>query len=176
MCTFSRLSPPSLPPKPRAGGASCQGAAAPSGPHRPAKLYASARATMRGWRIERGGLGAAVPPLGRRAGRARGVAKCCNRLPARRKGRQELQFVSECFSLFPILPPAPQRAATLGRVASKGRPAVAPAGAPRPMGARRRSEIRSVGIRSLSGFVRYCSGLFGPQLRSETYGGISEIF
>ena len=177
MCTFPRPEASVIPTQTPRRGRVLPGGGCPLGtPIALSKLYASVRATMRAVAHRRGGLGAAVPPLGRRAGRARGVAKCCNRLPARRKGRQELQFVSECFSLFPILPPAPQRAATLGRVASKGRPAVAPAGAPRPMGARRRSEIRSVGIRSLSGFVRYCSGLFGPQLRSETYGGISETF
>ena len=70
----------------------------------------------------------------------------------------------------------PARAATLGRVARK-------AGLPLRRQALRAlrergvwSENRSVGIRFLFGFVRYCSGLFGQQLRSETYGGISEIF
>ena len=173
MCVhFLGRRPQSFPHKPRAGGASCQGAAAPSGPHRPAKLYASARATMRARRIEEAALGPLVPPLGRRAGRARWlqtVAIGCRPARSGGTGCKKFQFVTTLFH------PPRKSSHTLGRVAQR-QACRGPAGAPRPTGTRRRSEIRSVGIRFLSGFVRYCYGLFGQQLRSETYGGISEIF
>jgi len=171
VCTFqSAIASLTSPQTPRRG-ASCQGAAAPSEPYRPAKPYASARATMRTVAHRRGGLGAAVPPLGRRAGRARGVAKCCNRLPARRRGGRSCNL----FQSVSILPPRPAREATLGRVAQRQ-----PAVDRQALRALRERGEEAKSVRSEFGpcpaFVRYCSGLFGQQLRSETYGGISETF
>ena len=159
MCTFSRLSPPSLPPKPRAGGASCQGAAAPSGPHRPLEAVCFGAGDDAREAHRRGGLGAAVPPLGRRAGRARGVAKCCNRLPARRKGRQELQFVSECFHLVSISAPAPQEQPRWAAWLKGSLPWTGRRSAPYGNAEKKRNPFgrNSVLVRLLFGIVPVCS-------------------
>ena len=146
----------SFPHKPRAGGASCQGAAAPSGPHRPAKLYASARATMRARRIEEAALGPLVPPLGRRAGRARWlqtVAIGCRPARSGGTGCKKFQFVTTLFH-------PPRKSSHAGPRGSKaGLPWTGRRSAPYGNAEKKRNPFgrNSVLVRLLFGIVPVCS-------------------
>jgi hypothetical protein len=136
VCTFPRPEASVIPTQTPRRGASCQGAAAPSGPHRPRSCM-----LRRGRRCavahRRGGLGAAGSAAGAAGGAGVSGCKVLQSVTGAQEGAAGVAICFRMFQFVSILPPAPQRAATLGRVASKGRPAVAPAGAPRPTGARR---------------------------------------
>lgn len=156
MCVhFLGQRPQSFPPKPRAGGASCQGAAAPSGPHRPAKLYASARATMRGWRIEEAALGPRFRRWGvGRGGRAGLQSVATSYRRAGRGGRS-----CNLFQNVSNLPP--RKSSHAGPRGSKSQACRCAGRRSAPYGSAEMKQKPFSRYSVLFGFVRYRSGLFG---------------
>jgi hypothetical protein len=139
-------------PNPAPGARPARGRLPPRDPIALSKLYASARATMRGWRIEEAALGPRFRRWGvGRGGRAGLQSVATSYRRAGRGGRS-----CNLFQNVSILPPRPAREATLGRVAQ--RQACRCAG--QALRALRERGDEAKTVQSVFGSIRLCSVLF----------------
>ena len=162
MCVhFLGRRPQSFPPKPRAGGASCQGAAAPSGPHRPLEAVCFGAGDD-----ERGGA-SKRRPWGRcsAAGASGGAgARGCKVLQPVTGAQEGAAGVAICFRMFQFVSDPAARPAKSSHAGPRGfkRQACRCAGrrsAPDGSAEKKRNPFgrNSVLVRLLFGIVPVCS-------------------
>ena len=157
MCVhFLGRRPQSFPPKPRAGGASCQGAAAPSGPHRPLEAVCfGAGDDARGGASKR-------RPWGRcsAAGASGGAgARGCKVLQPVTGAQEGAAGVAICFRVFPSCRPAPQEKPRWAAWLKGSLPWTGRRSAPYGNAEKKRNPFgrNSVLVRLLFGIVPVCS-------------------
>ena len=156
MCVrFSRLSPPSLPPKPRAGARPARGRLPPRNPIALRSLMLRRGRRCARWRIEEAALG----PLFRRWGVGRGERAGLQSVATGYRRAEGAAGVAICFRVFPSCRPAPQEKPRWAAWLKGSLPWTGRRSAPYGNAEKKRNPFgrNSVLVRLLFGIVPVCS-------------------